>query len=137
MSYYPEPDSYIRDIAKVVLDLSNYSTKNELEHRTGIDTCDLAAKKDFIALKADVDKLDINKPTNVPTISNNLKAKVDDLEDAKLKTVPVDLENLSDVVDNKVVENTKFNTLKTKVNNLDKKIPDATTSICIKEYKQN
>ena len=27
MSYYPEPDSYIRDKVKVVLDLSNYATK--------------------------------------------------------------------------------------------------------------
>ena len=27
MSYYPEPDSHIRDKVKVVLDLSNYVTK--------------------------------------------------------------------------------------------------------------
>ena len=27
MSYYPEPDSHIRDIVKVVLDLSDYATK--------------------------------------------------------------------------------------------------------------
>ena len=27
MSYYPEPDSHIRDKVKVVLDLWNYSTK--------------------------------------------------------------------------------------------------------------
>ena len=52
---------------------------------------------------------------------NNLKAKVDDLDISKLKTVHVDLKNLSDVVDNEVVENTKLNTLKTKVNNLKNK----------------
>ena len=45
MSYYPEPDSHIRDKVKVVLDLSNYVTKKELEHATCIDTSDLAAKK--------------------------------------------------------------------------------------------
>ena len=28
MSYYPEPDSHIRDKVKAVLDLSNYATKN-------------------------------------------------------------------------------------------------------------
>ena len=28
MSYYPEPESHIRDKVKVVLDLSNYATKN-------------------------------------------------------------------------------------------------------------
>ena len=33
----------------------------------------------------------------------------------------MDLKKLSDVLDNEVVKNTKFNTLKTKVNNLDKK----------------
>ena len=45
----------------------------------------------------------------------------------KLKTVPVDLKNLIDVADNEFVTKTKFNTLKTKVNNLEKKIPDETT----------
>ena len=29
MSYYPEADSHIRDKVKVVLDLSNYTTKKE------------------------------------------------------------------------------------------------------------
>ena len=43
MSYYPEPDSYIRDKVKVVLDLPSYATKGKLY---------------FIALKAKVDKLD-------------------------------------------------------------------------------
>ena len=45
MSFYPEPDSHIKDKVKVVLDLSNYATKKELDHATGVDTCDLAAKK--------------------------------------------------------------------------------------------
>ena len=44
MSYYPEPGSHIRDKVKVVLDLSNYTTKKESEDATGIDTSDLAAK---------------------------------------------------------------------------------------------
>ena len=48
---------------------------------------------------------------------NNLKTKVDDLDVGKFKTVPVDLKKLSDVVANEVVNNTKFNTLKTKINN--------------------
>ena len=44
------------------------------------------------------------------------------------------------MVDNTVVKNTKFNTLKTKVNILGKKIPDATILIHINQYntdKQN
>ena len=75
MSYYPEPDSYIRDKVKVVFDFSNYATKKGVDTRTEVDTCDLAAKKDFIALKAEVDKLDINKLLNVPTSLNNKKQK--------------------------------------------------------------
>ena len=60
MSYYSEPDSDIRGKVKVVLYLSNYATVKELEHRSVIDISDLAAKKDFTALQAEVDKLDIN-----------------------------------------------------------------------------
>ena len=70
---------------------------------------------------------------NVPTSLNNLKLKVDDLDFGKLKTIPVDLKKLRDVVDNEVGKNTKLNTLKTKVNNLEKKIPDATTLIHINQ----
>ena len=140
MSCYPEPNSHIRSKVKVVLELTNYATKKELDHAPGVDTSDLAAKKGFIALKAEVDKLNINKLTNVPTSLNNLKAKVDDLDVGKLKTVPVDLKKLSNVVDNEVVKNIKLNILKTEVNSLGKKIPDTTTLIHINQYntdKQN
>ena len=71
---------------------------------------------------------------------NNLKTKVDDLDVGKLKTVPVDLKKLSDVIENEVVKNREFNTLKTKVNRSEKKIPEATTLIHINQYntdKQN
>ena len=44
MSCYPKQDSHIRDKVKVVLDLSNYATKNKLEHARGVDIPDLAAK---------------------------------------------------------------------------------------------
>ena len=77
---------------------------------------------------------------NVPTSLNNLITKVDDLDVGNLKTVPVGLKKLSDVVDNEVAKNTKFNTPITKVNNLEKKITDATTLIHINQYntvKQN
>ena len=65
---------------------------------------------------------------------NNLKTKVDDLNVAKLKTVPQDLKRLSTVVGNEFVKNTKYNTLKTKVDKLDRKIPDATTLIHTNQY---
>ena len=79
-------------------------------------------------------KLDINKQSNVLTSLNNLKTKVDDLDVSELKTVPIDLKKLNDVVENQVLKNTNFNTLKAKVNKLDKKIPDATTLIHINKY---
>ena len=69
-------------------------------------------------MKAEVDKLDINKLTNAPTNLNNLKTEVDNLDVGKLKTVTVDLKKLRDAVDNEVVKNTKFSILKTT-----KKIP--------------
>ena len=77
-------------------------------------------KEGFNALKAEADKLGISKLTNVPTRLNNLKAKVDPLDVGTLKAVPVDLKELSDLVDNKVVKNTNFNTLKIAANNLEK-----------------
>ena len=64
MSFYPEPYSHIGDKDEIVLDLSNYATNKELDHATGADTSDLAAQKDAIALKAELDKLDINKLFN-------------------------------------------------------------------------
>ena len=57
-------------------------------------------------MKAEVDKLDINKLVNVPTSLNNLKIKVDNLVFGKLKTVPLGLKKLSDLVTNEVVKNT-------------------------------
>ena len=77
---------------------------------------------------------------NIPTSFNDWKTKVEDLDVGKLKTIPVDLKKLNDVVDNKVIENAKFNTLKTTVNSLERKIPDATTLIQLNQYntdKQN
>ena len=81
-------------------------------------------------MKGEVDKLCINKLANVRTRLNNSQTKVDDLDVCKSKT-------LRHVVDNKVVKNTKLNTLKAKVNNLEKKISDATTSVHINQYNRD
>ena len=85
-------------------------------------------------MKAEVDKLGMNELTNVLTSLNYLKTKVDDLDVTKLKNVSVYLKNLSDLIDNEVDKNTKLNTLKTKVNNLEKNITEATTLIHINQY---
>ena len=55
------------DKFKVVLNLSNYTTN-------------LAAKKYFIALKAEVDNLDINKLVNASSSLNKLKTNIDALD---------------------------------------------------------
>ena len=81
--------------------MSNYTTKNELEHATGVDTSNIAAKSDFIVLKVEINKLDTNKLINALTDLNDLRAKIDDLDLRKLKMVPIDLEKVSDLVDTK------------------------------------
>ena len=45
--------------------------KKELEHATDVDISNLAAKSESIALKAEVDNLDINKLVNVLTALKN------------------------------------------------------------------
>ena len=115
MSYYSEPDGYIRNKVKVVLDLPNYANQ-KIEPGTGIDK-----SINFIALKTEVDKLEINKLINVPANLKIFFKKVDDVDVGKLKAVPVDLKKFSDVVDNEVAKNTKLDTLKTNVNNIEKK----------------
>ena len=96
MSFYPEPDSHVRDKVKVVLDFSKYATRKALEHATGVDTSKLAAKSDFITLKAEVNKLDINELIKFLTGLNNFKTNVDNLNSGNL-TVPKDLKKLNDV----------------------------------------
>ena len=52
----------------------------------------------------------------------------------RLKLFLYILRKLSDVVSKEVVKNTKFSTLNTKVNNLKRKIPEATSLIHINQY---
>ena len=140
MSYYPEKDSHIRDKVKVELYLSNYETKKELDQATSVDASDLAAKKDLFVMKDEVEKLGISKLVNFSRSLSNLKTKVDDLDVDKLKAVPSNLKKISDVVDKEVFNSTKSKTLKTKANNLERKILDVTTVIHINQYntdKQN
>ena len=65
-------------------------------------------------MKAEVDKLDINKLVNGPIGLTDLKTKEADLDLGNIKTVPVDLKKLRDAVSKEVVKNTKFNKLNAK-----------------------
>ena len=93
---YPEPDSNIVDKVKLLLDWSNYAIK-KLEYAV-VDTSNLPAEREFIALKAEVGRVGINKLVNVSTGLNDLKTKVDDLDLGKLKTVHINLKKLNDAV---------------------------------------
>ena len=59
--HFPEPYEPFHGNISVKLDLSNYATKADLNEATGVDTSNLAAKSDLAGLKAEVDKIDINK----------------------------------------------------------------------------
>ena len=89
-------ESFGRNV-RVELDLFNYATKADLKLATGVDASNLAAKSDLANLKAEIDKIDVDK----------------------LKTVLVDLSKLSDVVNNDAVKKTVYNKLDAKVNVID------------------
>ena len=59
--YFPKPYKPFGGDINVKADLSNYATKADLKNATGIDTSKLAAKSDLVSLKAEVDKIDVDK----------------------------------------------------------------------------
>ena len=95
-TYYPPYKSSGQNV-KVELDLSNYTTKDDVKNITHVDVNSYATKTNLAALKTEVDKIDTDK----------------------LKTVPDDLAKLSNVVKNEVVKKTAYNTLKNKVDAID------------------
>ena len=115
--------------------MKNYATQKELEDVAGVDTSNLAVKRDFIALKAEVEKLDFNKLVTVPIGSNKLKTKVDDLDVDTLKIVPtIFFKKMIDVLRKEVIEKTKYAKLNSKINNLKNKNPDASTLAYMNQY---
>ena len=95
--YFSKPYEPFGGDIKVKVDLSNYGTKADLKNATGIDTFKLVLKSNLASLKAEIDKIDVDK----------------------LKTNPVDLSKLSNVVNNDVVKETLYDKLVAKVNNND------------------
>ena len=70
----------------------------------------------------------------IPTGLNNLKTKINDLDVVKLKIIPIDLEKMSNLVDKKVVKKAVYDTLNTKVYNLEEKISGGSTLIWTNQY---
>ena len=81
-------------------------------------------------MKAEIDKLDINRLVNVPSNLNNLKIKVVDLEVDKLKIVPTKETKFTkkiEDVDKKLFDVSGLVTttaLDTKIKKIDNTIPD-------------
>ena len=73
--YFPKPKSLGENV-KVQLDLSNYSTKENLKNGRRVDTSDFTKKNDLTKLKSDANKFDINKLKNIPSNLINLKSQV-------------------------------------------------------------
>ena len=78
MSQYLAKPKSLEVNVKAELDLSNYATKADLKHATGVDTSSFAKKTDLANLKSDVGKSDIDKLENVSDLSS-LKCQVDKL----------------------------------------------------------
>ena len=93
--YFRKPYKPFGGDINVKTELNNYATKVDLHNATEIETSKLAGRADLANLKAEVDKLDIDK----------------------LVPVPVDLSKLSGVAKNDVVK-TVYDKLVAKVNNI-------------------
>ena len=76
--YFPKSCEPFGGDIYVKVDLTNYTIKTDLKNATVINTSDLALKSNLAKLKAEVDKIYVDK----------------------LTTIPIDLSKLSDVVNN-------------------------------------
>ena len=59
--YYPKPYEHCGGNVKVELDLSDYATKNDLKVAAGVHAPMLASKSDLASLRAEVDKIAVDK----------------------------------------------------------------------------
>ena len=148
MSQYYPPYRSSYNIIKVVLDLANYATKDDVKNITHVDVSSFASKANLAALKTEVDKIDADKLKTAPTdlakftnaIENDVVKKTD--YNAKVTSIEAQIagltknivDNLADIAKlkaidtNSFVNNTKFsadiNALDDKTDGVEKKIPD-------------
>ena len=84
--YFRKPYEPFDGNINVKDDLSNYATKTDLKNISHIDVSSYALKSNLASLKAEVEKLDIDK----------------------LTSVSIDLTKLSNLVKNDVVKKTEY-----------------------------
>ena len=147
MSYYPPYKSSSNNI-KVELDLTNYTTKTDLNNITHVDTSSFASNTNLAALKTEVDKIDVDKSKTAPTdlakltnaVENDLvkktvyNTKVTSIETQIAGLTKNTVDNLADITKLKAIDTNSFvlktklasdvTTLENKIDTVDKKIPD-------------
>ena len=128
--------------------MTNYATKDDVKNITHIDVSSYATKTNLAALKSEFDKIDVDKlktvPVDVAKLSNLVKNDVVKKTDYNTKVTSIEnqiagvtkntLDNLGDITKLKAVDTSNFvlktkltadvNTLETKIDTVDKKIPD-------------
>ena len=146
-TYYPPYKSSSNNI-KVELDLTNYATKTDLNNITHVDTSSFARKTNLVALKTEVDKIDLDKLKTAPTdlakltnaVENDLvkktvyNTKVTSIEGQIAGLTKNTIDNLADITKLKAIDTNSFvlktklasdvTTLENKIDTVDKKIPD-------------
>ena len=146
-TYYPPYKSSGQNV-KVELDLTNYASKIDLKNITHVDVSSYASKSNLAALKAEVDKIDVDKlkatPTDLAKLNNVVKndvfkktgynTKVTSIENQIAGITKNTIDNLADITKLKAVDTNSFvlktklasdvTTLENKINTVDKKIPD-------------
>ena len=70
--YFPKPYEPFMGEINVKVDLSNYTTKDDLKDPTGTDSSNFALKSSLASLKTELDILDIDKLGPVPIDSSKL-----------------------------------------------------------------
>ena len=70
--YFPKPYRKFGGNINVKSDLSNYATETDLKNVTHVDTSNFELKINLASLKAEVDKLDIDKLAPLPVDLINL-----------------------------------------------------------------
>ena len=147
MSYYPPYKSSSNNV-KVELDLTNYATKMDLKNIIHVDVSSFASKSNLAALKTEVDKIDTDKlktaPTDLAKLTNAIENDVVKNTDYNTKVTSIEgqiagltkntVDNLADITKLKAIDTNSFvlktkfasdvTTLETKIDTVDKKIPD-------------
>ena len=90
--FFPKSFQLFGKNITVKLDLSYYTTQDDLKRASEVDTSNLASKFDLTSLKNELNKIDVNR---------------------------LDVDKLSNILNNEVAKKTVYDKLAAKVNNID------------------